>query len=105
MDKDGDAKVALDVLQTLCQRQPPITDPLLLCFIYNKLSEALRSNNSPSITLTSVGEIGLKAWQNAAKALPKQAERLNLWSELFISAMQEDFWEDVRIVCSPVDPH
>ncbi|CAI6341606.1 unnamed protein product [Periconia digitata] len=96
VDKDGDAKVALDLLQTLCQRQPPITDVPLLCLIYSKLSEALRRRNSQPI-LASIGELGLKAWQNAAKALPTQAQRLSLWSELFISAMQEECWEDVRI--------
>ncbi|PVI00260.1 hypothetical protein DM02DRAFT_593085 [Periconia macrospinosa] len=97
VDKDGDARVALDILQTLCQRQPPITDVPFLCFIYSKLSEALRRRNPHSVTLASVGELGLKAWQNAAKALPTHPQRLDLWSELFISAMQEDCWEDVRI--------
>src|SRR5262245_54107415 len=96
---DSNAKDVLDILAPLCQRQPPITDRNLLSFIYALLLEASRCNDLRTLSLHSVGNAGLTAWQNAAKAAPNRNERLALWSAFFVVAMREDCWEDVRFVC------
>ncbi|KAJ4344407.1 uncharacterized protein N0V89_012149 [Didymosphaeria variabile] len=93
---DGRADEALSILISICQRQPPITDPNLLPFIYNRILNASRQSDPNCLTLSSVGAEGLKAWQNAAKALPNRKAKLKLWSDLFVVSMKDECWEDVR---------
>ncbi|KAL1591574.1 hypothetical protein SLS60_011824 [Paraconiothyrium brasiliense] len=93
---DGRANEALSILTTLCQRQPPITDTNLLPFLYDRILNASRQSDPKCLPLSSVGAEGLKAWQNAAKALPNRKAKLKLWSDLFVVSMREECWEDVR---------
>lgn len=46
----------------------------------------------------TAGEGVIKAWQNGAKSLSNRIARLELWNGLFVTAMQEDCWDDVRTV-------
>ena len=83
----------------LGKREPPITDLPFLSYTYKLLAEASRRFDPRSaLTLGSVGDRGLDAWQNAAKSLSSRNARLELWSELFVAAMRQDCWEDVRFV-------
>ncbi|KAF2645691.1 hypothetical protein P280DRAFT_545626 [Massarina eburnea CBS 473.64] len=96
LQQNSDPAPVLSILQALCQRQPPIVDLPLLAEIYSDLLEATRQFDPRLLSPPSVGDLGIKAWQNAAKALPSQKLRLKLWSDLFVIAMREDCWEDVR---------
>ncbi|KAF2474751.1 uncharacterized protein BDR25DRAFT_111755 [Lindgomyces ingoldianus] len=90
-------QVLEDILIPLCTRQPPTTDPSLLSYIYFVILEATRIANIPnSSNLSSAGDAALKAWHSAAKSLHSRKARLDLWSKLFVTAMEEDCWEDVR---------
>lgn len=89
----------ITTLQSLVQRQPPITDLPLLALIYRNFIEATNQLSKSLTPLSSVGGEGLKAWQNAAKVLPNRRAKLNLWSELLTNAMKQECWEDVRFVC------
>ncbi|KAF2265685.1 hypothetical protein CC78DRAFT_184270 [Lojkania enalia] len=91
-----DGKRILDNLKSIISHQPPINDRQLLTYTYELLAEATRRYDPSVACLTSIGTEGLKTWQNAAKTLQSRKARLDLWSELFICAMKEDCWEDVR---------
>jgi N-terminal acetyltransferase B complex non-catalytic subunit len=81
----------------LGNHQPPITDLPFLSYIYTLLTEAVRRLEADNaFRLVSVGNKGLEAWQNAAKTLSNRNFRMNLWSELFVTAMRQELWEDVR---------
>ncbi|KAF1950681.1 hypothetical protein CC80DRAFT_509460 [Byssothecium circinans] len=96
LQMEGHEEQAIAVLETLYQRRPPITDSHLLATIYGDTLEANRRLNPRIPYPPSVGKVGLDAWQNAAKALPNQKQRLDLWSEFFTIAMNLGCWEDVR---------
>ncbi|KAF2684778.1 hypothetical protein K458DRAFT_26708 [Lentithecium fluviatile CBS 122367] len=97
LSQDGNTQDILNILTPFATRQPPITDLSLLSYSYKLLLEATRRHDfKTSLYLGTVGELGLKIWQNAAKMLSNRTARLELWSELFVAAMRQDCWEDVR---------
>lgn len=99
---DVDASHVLGILRPLCKRVPPITDLPLLSYMYKDILEATRRSASPDFQLLpSAGSDVIDSWQSAAKALTSRKARLELWSELFVCAMREDCWEDVRSVGVP----
>ncbi|KAH7391804.1 N-acetyltransferase B complex non catalytic subunit-domain-containing protein [Pyrenochaeta sp. MPI-SDFR-AT-0127] len=86
------------VLERLAQVSllPGLTDPRLLSYLYTLYVEAGRRSVPGALSISSVGVDLLKPWQNAAKALDRKSDRLELWDTLFNTAMREDCWEDVR---------
>ncbi|KAJ4300904.1 hypothetical protein N0V90_002992 [Kalmusia sp. IMI 367209] len=96
LQHDGRAKEVLPILIGLCQQQPPITDLPLLSLIYRNLLEASQKVETLHPHQSSVGTEGLKAWQNAAKVLATRRAKMKLWSDLFVTAMRVDCWEDAR---------
>ncbi|KAF1845780.1 uncharacterized protein K460DRAFT_338347 [Cucurbitaria berberidis CBS 394.84] len=80
-------------LQTTCQL-PGLTDTRLLSYLYRLCVEA--SRGALGTQANSLGTEFLKPWQNAAKALDRKNDRLDLWGTLFNVAMRENCWEDAR---------
>ncbi|CAO2648943.1 Nn.00g098920.m01.CDS01 [Neocucurbitaria sp. VM-36] len=89
-----DPELVLSGLQQTCQL-PGLTDTRLLSYLYKLCAETSR-RPSGAFNISSIGTEFLKPWQNAAKALGRKHDRLELWDALFNAAMREDCWEDVR---------
>lgn len=85
-------------LNEVCS-QPGLSDPRLLSYLYKLCAEATRRTQSFGHSAITIGNEWLKPWQSAAKALNRKGDRLDLWNTLFLAAMREDLWEDVRFVC------
>ncbi|KAF1836577.1 hypothetical protein BDW02DRAFT_566843 [Decorospora gaudefroyi] len=77
-------------------QQPGSTDTRLLSYLYKTLAEATRRKRDDAVNIGSVGDENFKVWQNAAKALSRKEDRLELWSALGRVALREDCWEDFR---------
>ena len=92
-------ELVLSGLQQTCQL-PGLTDTRLLSYLYEICAETSR-RPSGAFNISSIGTEFLKPWQNAAKALGRKHDRLELWDALFNAAMREDCWEDVRFVRRP----
>ena len=78
----------------------PITDGRLLSYIYGLYIKWMKNYSEDKFsTPPSAGEPFLTAWTNAAKSLQRQDAKLELWNDLFYSAVLEGCWEDVSQVC------
>jgi N-terminal acetyltransferase B complex non-catalytic subunit len=81
--------------------QSPVTDTRLLVYMYETCIESLRRMNDKGLGFNSIGAVALGCWQSTAKNMDRKTDRMALWNTLFRTAMQEDCWEDVRVVsCS-----
>jgi hypothetical protein len=86
-------------LHPLFGRQPVLTDSLLLSYIYEIQLEIIRRQNHMQPSHLSAGTKIRDAWLDAAKSLPSKKARLALWSDFFVTALREECWEDVALVC------
>ena len=89
-----------DLTQTLANRvrDTTVTDSRLLGYVYRLLIESARRYKKTTWIPSTLGDEGLKVWDNAAKGLKSGRERFDLWNTLFKTAMREYCWEDVRAV-------
>lgn len=83
----------------MCQNKATLHDELLLEYAYRLIVEATTRSNSKLDHINTVGNEGLKAWQNAASLKSTKKDRKDLWDGLFTTAMRQGCWDDVRTVC------
>ncbi|KAF2109051.1 N-acetyltransferase B complex non catalytic subunit-domain-containing protein [Lophiotrema nucula] len=88
--------VVKDILLPICKRQPPMNDLALLTTHYSLLIDATRRSKLHVSYIASVGNECIQAWQNAAKTCRTPKDRFEVWNALFVAALREDCWEDVR---------
>lgn len=83
---------------TTITSQSGLDDTRFLAYIYALCAETCRKQQ-PRSTVCSIGNDWLKPWQNAAKSFSRKNQRQDLWNALFLAALHEQLWEDVRFVC------
>ncbi|XPT02151.1 hypothetical protein M3J09_011273 [Ascochyta lentis] len=83
-------------LRDVCQHKATLQDELLLEYAYRLIVEATLRSNPKLEHISSVGNEGVKAWQNAAALKTTKKGRKDLWDGLFTTAMRQGCWEDVR---------
>lgn len=77
--------------------QQPIMDTELLVYMYETLIAASRLENEDH-HISTIGAEAFATWQATASRMKHKSERVSLWDLLFSTAIQEDCWEDVRLV-------
>lgn len=75
----------------------PIMDNELLVYMYETFIAASRLETEDH-HISTVGTEALATWQATASRMKHKSERASLWDLLFSTAIQEDCWEDVRLV-------
>jgi N-terminal acetyltransferase B complex non-catalytic subunit len=85
-------------LRDVCQHKSTLQDEQLLEYVYRLIVEATLRADSKIDKISSVGNEGLKAWQNAAALKTTKKDRKDIWDALFTIAMRQGCWEDVRTV-------
>jgi hypothetical protein len=65
--------------------------------MYKLSIEAIRRTVDDPRCVVGLGK-HIATWTSAAKTMKHKSERIALWESLFFVAMQEDLWEDARIV-------
>lgn len=85
-------------LRDVCQHKSTLEDEQLLEYAYRLIVEATLRSNPKLDHVSSVGNEGVKAWQNAAALKTTKKDRKDLWNALFTTAMRQGCWEDVRTV-------
>ncbi|KAJ4984456.1 methionyl-tRNA synthetase [Stagonosporopsis vannaccii] len=83
-------------LRDVCQNQSTLQDELLLEYAYRLIVEATTRSNPKLDHINTVGNEGLKAWQNAATLKTTKKDRKDMWDALFTTAMRQGCWDDVR---------
>ncbi|KAL6706881.1 hypothetical protein ACN47E_005024 [Coniothyrium glycines] len=82
-------------INNICS-QSGLNDTRFLSYLYRLCADTRRRTSASKVVWT-VGIEWLKPWQNAVKAASRKSERQDLWNALFLAAVGEDQWEDVRI--------
>ncbi|KAJ8107724.1 hypothetical protein OPT61_g8672 [Boeremia exigua] len=83
-------------LRDVCQNKVTLQDELLLEYAYRLIVEATTRSNSKLNHINTVGNEGIKAWQNAAGLKTSKKGRKDVWDALFTTAMRQGCWDDVR---------
>jgi N-terminal acetyltransferase B complex non-catalytic subunit len=86
-------------LVEICQNKIAQQDELLLEYAYRLIIEATVRSNPKLDSISTVGNEGVKAWQNAAALKATKKDRKNLWDDFFTAAMRHGCWDDARTVC------
>ncbi|KAF1998096.1 hypothetical protein P154DRAFT_524402 [Amniculicola lignicola CBS 123094] len=92
----GDVSNEVNTLLDLSLRQQPVTDSRLLAYHYRTCRHAAKIKGSGTISRATAGDQALKAWQDAFSTLQSKAAKLTLLSDLFLCALRESCWDDVR---------
>jgi len=85
-------------LRDVCQNKSTLQDELLLEYAYRLIVEATLRSNPKLDHINTVGNEGLKAWQNAAILKTTKKGRKDIWDALFTTAMRQGCWDDARTV-------
>lgn len=85
-------------LRDVCQHKSTIIDAQLLEYVYRLIVEATLKSNPKLDQISSAGNEGVKAFQNAAALKTTKKDRKDVWDALFTTAMRQGCWEDVRTV-------
>ncbi|KAF2630728.1 hypothetical protein BU25DRAFT_446337 [Macroventuria anomochaeta] len=83
-------------LQDVCQHKSTLQDEQLLQYAYRLIVEATLRSNPQLDRISTVGNEGVKAWQNAAGLKTTKKDRKDIWNALFTTAMRHGCWDDVR---------
>ncbi|KAF1929644.1 uncharacterized protein M421DRAFT_125836 [Didymella exigua CBS 183.55] len=83
-------------LVEVCQNKATQQDELLLEYAYRLIVEATIRSNPKLDGISTVGNEGVKAWQNAAALKVTKKDRKNLWDDFFTAAMRHGCWDDAR---------
>ncbi|KAF3034462.1 hypothetical protein E8E11_003903 [Didymella keratinophila] len=83
-------------LVEVCQNKATQQDELLLEYAYRLIVEATLRSDPKLASVSTVGNEGIKAWQNAAALKPTKKDRKNLWDDFFTAAMRNGCWDDAR---------
>lgn len=82
----------------VCQHKSTLQDELLLEYAYRLIVEATIRSHPKLNSIGTVGNEGVKAWQNAAALKTSKKDRKNVWDDLFTAAMRHGCWDDARTV-------
>ncbi|KAF2280833.1 uncharacterized protein EI97DRAFT_9361 [Westerdykella ornata] len=93
----GTKELAVDTLNQLLERKPPITDIDLLCYLYKLSIKEQKYFGKTTQPPASAGQRVLAVWENVAKSIPRSNVRADFWSELCVIAANKDCWDDVRL--------
>ncbi|KAF3038778.1 methionyl-tRNA synthetase [Didymella heteroderae] len=83
-------------LVEVCQNKATQQDELLLEYAYRLIVEATLRSNPKLASVGTVGNEGVKAWQNSAALKTTKKDRKNLWDDFFTAAMRNGCWDDAR---------
>ena len=72
-------------------------DTELLAYMYETFIAASRLETEDH-HIATMGTEAFATWQATASRMKHKSERASLWDLLFSTAIQEDCWEDVRLV-------
>lgn len=82
---------------TTISSQSGTNDDRFLSYFYGICAQTCRKQQ-PRAIICSIGVEWLKPWQAAVKNSSSRDDRQDIWNALFMAALSEDIWEDVRFV-------
>ena len=100
MQLQSSPEAAAKNLRDVCQHKSAIVDAQLLEYVYRLIVQATIKSNPKLDRISSVGNEGVKAFQDAAALKTTKKDRKDVWNALFTTAMRQGCWEDVRTVSS-----